>query len=319
MVKGSLLVLSLAAQASRALQPTKSVNGIYARSPPATSAVILSSEKGDGVEYSRRGWLARGGSTAASSWLVFPGLSDAVEANGVGDAVPLTVEEQLRVFQTEQTAAQKKRLEIEEQNELRRDSVTKDLIAKGVISLPSNFPDATVLFPEAFDTINATIFVSVFARTGPPVAALRIPLKQKGGIVQFPLAFEVTSRDLLFPLTPEAWITDARNKGEMGIAATIDSDGKIATGDTKDLIGFGISKPVPIGGVLEMTSPTIELDVRTKFRGYSPDQVVLLDRIDGQFATRSYESVDSLALKQTGKVPEEKSATLKKKKLKAAR
>ena len=92
-------------------------------------------------------------------------------------------------------------------------------------------------------------------KTLPPVAALRIPLKQKGGIVQFPLAFEVTSRDLLFPLTPEAWITDARNKGEMGIAATIDSDGKIATGDTKDLIGFGISKPVPIGEPAKIPRP----------------------------------------------------------------
>ena len=132
------------------------------------------------------------------------------------------------------------------------------------------------------------------------LAALRIPLKQKGGTVQFPLAFEVTTKDLLFPLTPEAWASDARNKGgEMGLAATIDGDGRIATGDVKDLIGFGISKPVPIGGQVEMTSCQIKLDVRTKFRGYSHEQVMLLDRIDGQLAARQADNVDALALKQT--------------------
>ena len=213
-------------------------------------------------------------------------------------AAPLSVEEQLKAFQAKQNEVQEKRLEIEEQNELRRDSVSRDVIAKGVVSLPVNFPDATVLYPE-FDTANATMFVSVFARSGPPVAALRIPLKQADGTVQFPLAFDVTSQDLLFPLTREAWKTDARNKGEMGIAATIDGDGRIATGDTKDLIGFGISKPVPIGGQVEMTSCQIKLDVRTKFRGYSHEQVMLLDRIDGQLAARQADNVDALALKQT--------------------
>jgi hypothetical protein len=256
------------------------------------------------------------GGAAVGAWVVLPGRSLAADgvvgADGGGGAVAaapaLSVEEQLKAFQEQQQQQQEKRLEIEEQNELRRDSVARDVIAKGIVSLPSNFPDATVLYPEAFDQPNATIFVSVFARTGPPVAALRIPLKQKGGTVQFPLAFEVTTKDLLFPLTPEAWASDARNKGgEMGLAATIDGDGRIATGDVKDLIGFGISKPVPIGGQVEMTACAIKLDVRTKFRGYSEEQVLLLDRIDSQLTARQQASsgvvgeIDALALKQTAK------------------
>ena len=107
---------------------------------------------------------------------------------------------------------------------------------------PLGLTDASLLSP-IFDSPNATIFITCFARQGPPVAALKIPLKQKGKAVQFPFAFTIRDTDLLYPLTQSAWAADSRNGEEMGLAVSLDSDSSLVTGSTQDLIGFGGSKP----------------------------------------------------------------------------
>lgn len=232
---------------------------------------------------SRRGLVT--GATAAAVWGLAP-VRRAQAEEGEN-----TIEEQLRQFRKDQLKEQAERLKMESKL---TGGEGASLISRGVIVLadpnpepsPLGFPDATMLDEQAFNNKNASVFISVFAKTGPPVAALRIPLIQESGVVQFPLAFEVRTTDLLYPLTEDAWAKDARNQGEMGVAVTVDSDGLIKTGNSTDLIGFGVSKPVPIGGVFEMTQPTITLKPRTTFTGYSEEQMSILERLDQQLYSR---------------------------------
>ena len=126
-------------------------------------------------------------------------------------------------------------------------------------------------------------------------------LKQKGGVIQFPLAFTIREKDLLYPLTPNAWATDERKDQEIGIAATIDTDGRIVTGSKDDLIGFGISKPVTLGAQIERTEAVIKTSVRANFRGYTQEQETLLYRLDDEMDRRKGTTVDPLSLKPYSK------------------
>jgi hypothetical protein len=85
---------------------------------------------------------------------------------------------------------------------------TQYLIAKGIVSLstsgtgvdPSRYPlgfaDAVSLDP-LYDNDKAALILTAVGRSGPPVAAKRYQLKT----VQFPLVFEMTTEDLLFPVS----------------------------------------------------------------------------------------------------------------------
>lgn len=45
-----------------------------------------------------------------------------------------------------------------------------------------------------------------------------------------------------------AWKKDARSQQEIALAVEIDPDGKAATLESESLSGYGVSKPVVIGG-----------------------------------------------------------------------
>lgn len=45
-----------------------------------------------------------------------------------------------------------------------------------------------------------------------------------------------------------AWKKDARSQQEIALAVEIDPDGKAATLDSESLSGYGVSKPIVIGG-----------------------------------------------------------------------
>ncbi len=157
------------------------------------------------------------------------------------------------------------------------------LIARGTISLPLDAPTAAQVDAKAFDNDNAALFITVFGRSGPPIAAVKFRLKA----LRFPLRFEIRTADLLFPLTAEAWASDSRNGGELGLAASADSDGNDVTATTSDLIGFASSSPLKIGGAMQLSDVKITLAQRVNFNGYTDEQVDLLRRIDAQLSARA--------------------------------
>ena len=61
---------------------------------------------------------------------------------------------------------------------------------------PLGFADAVSLDP-LYDNDKAALILTAVGRSGPPVAAKRYQLKT----VQFPLVFEMTTEDLLFPVS----------------------------------------------------------------------------------------------------------------------
>jgi hypothetical protein len=126
-------------------------------------------------------------------------------------SVDNTLKDQLKVVETLQFEQQKQRLEDQKQqlNVPVNDEVE---IVKGSVYLPiSNagtgfnpskfefgFEDAASL-DNAFDNDNAVLVLTAVGRDGPPFAARRIPLKK----VKFPYAFELTTKQLLFPYNEE--------------------------------------------------------------------------------------------------------------------
>ncbi len=137
-----------------------------------------------------------------------------------------TLASQLKDVVAKQVSEQKTRIEAEEQQLMTQELLYPDgkLIGRGIVKLvpnadtpnqlkafqasfPYGYPDAAALDP-AFSE-EGTMFVLAVGRDGPPLAAKRIKTKD----VAFPIAFELTSSDLVFPYTPEAWIASPNRYG----------------------------------------------------------------------------------------------------------
>ncbi|KAG5179230.1 hypothetical protein JKP88DRAFT_224551 [Tribonema minus] len=184
------------------------------------------------------------------------------------------------------TAEQVTRVRAEQQEVLRRDALREpgELIARVVVSIksdafPLGFPDVGP-FPE-LDTEDARLIVTAFGRSGPPVASRRVPLKG----LKFPALLELTADDLAFPLTKEVWLNDARAQDEIGVAVVLDVDGKLATLDAGDLTGYGISKPIKLGGQVQRTEAIVTVQVNKaleeKGQAALPSmEIAVLERID---------------------------------------
>ena len=83
-------------------------------------------------------------------------------------------------------------------------------------------------------------------REGPPLAAKRYSLKS----ATFPMVFELTTDDLLFPYTVDAWMS-SDNKGQsIATTAIISSSSSLANPTKTERYGFGLSDPVTFAGVL---------------------------------------------------------------------
>jgi hypothetical protein len=185
-------------------------------------------------------------------------------------------------------------------------------ILKGVIAIPedsqnapnSEYNQASVL-SKAFNNDDATLFITAIAPNGPPFAAKKYKLKS----LQFPVQFKITSKDLLFPYTPDAWRKSYAVTRSISVTCILSTDGKLSTPSVDERFGFALSfiledkkdsvqeavkrqqtgEPEP-SPELVRTQAMVELNLKSDGKAYAQDDAELLNRIDDQLNARGFAS-----------------------------
>ena len=221
----------------------------------------------------------------------------ALIAVGLGFSPPVLAEqslvEQLKVIQALQLQEQKENLDKQNQEVLQK-SLTYDtvkLIARGVVSLvppgnsadPSLYPlglsDASLLDP-AFANKDATIYLTAVGREGPPIAAKKYKLEN----VKFPLVFEISTDDLFFPYTEDAWLKSPLSSDTIAVTCILDTDGSLVTPSEFDRFGFALSEPVKLGGAFQRTEAKIAVSLKSDGKPYAPEELEMLSRIEREIS-----------------------------------
>jgi hypothetical protein len=159
------------------------------------------------------------------------------------------------------------------------------LIARGRIRLvpdggeskafPFGLTDAQTLDP-ALGEDESTMFLLAVGREGPPLAAKRVKAKD----LQFPYVFELTSDDLLFPYTPDAWTQSPNSKDTIALTAVLSPDGLLSTGSASERVGFGLSEPAQVAGKFSRETANIAINSKLNTNLYTTEEVEILKDID---------------------------------------
>lgn len=218
-----------------------------------------------------------------------PGLSVAAEGEP-------SIASQLAAIQASEVLTNQGRLDAENGKALARELQLPqyELIARGIITLskdkidtnmyPIGFSDAGMVDDKYNDNEAASLVILGVGREGgAPLAAKKIPLKG----LKFPYVFTLeASNDLLFPYTKKAWEDSNNSKDTVAISAFIVPQGKLAAPDSAVRVGFGLSDPVQMAGVL--TRSTAQVKVLNKLDGklYTDEEVQVLSTVDRGLADR---------------------------------
>lgn len=113
--------------------------------------------------------------------------------------------------------------------------------------------------------------------------------------IRFPLVFELTTDDLLFPYNKDAWMRSPRSAESVSVTCILEPDGRLATAESESRFGFAISDPIrpkekiartESGGEEEeafmRTDAKITINMRADGRAYSAEEEALLARVDGE-------------------------------------
>mmetsp|Transcript_27262 Transcript_27262/g.35348 ORF Transcript_27262/g.35348 Transcript_27262/m.35348 type:complete len:156 (-) Transcript_27262:395-862(-) len=138
------------------------------------------------------------------------------------------------------------------------------------------------LFSKDLRGKKSALFIAAYGNKGPPIAAKKYLLSE----IRFPLAFELTKQDLLFPYTASAWEKDPQSKEKLGIVALLDTDGIIATVSENDQVAAAESKPIKIAGSFLRTEGKLVMKKRPNTDPYAPSEVSKLQKIDAQLEAR---------------------------------
>jgi hypothetical protein len=212
-----------------------------------------------------------------------------------------TLQDQLKVIQALQTEQQKERV-IQTLNEERKQALEADvLVARGTITLPPTglangvdptqlpfgFAEAASIDPE-FGNEKAALIITAVGRNGPPVAAKKLKLAG----LQFPLSFDLTDRDLMFPYTREAWLKSPLSKDSISVTCILDTDGKLVTPSSVDRFGFAISDYIEAktdyaNKDLNREKPEralaqVSINLKSDGRSYSKEELETLTRVDAE-------------------------------------
>lgn len=128
----------------------------------------------------------------------------------------------------------------------------------------------------------STLFVLAVGREGPPFAARKYTLKD----VAFPLVFELTTDDLLFPYTADAWKRSQSSKDSVAMTAIITSSPSLAVPTGTERFGFAISDPTVFAGKVIRSTPVMKVAGKVDKLKYTPSEVELLSGIDKNIADR---------------------------------
>ena len=230
-------------------------------------------------------------------------------ANPCLAAVDNSFQDQLRVIQVLQQEGQRDRV-LDAEKKVRNTVDSDDVIlARGIVSLattglanrvdPSQYPfgfERADALDSKFAGNKAALIITAVGRNGPPVAAKKLPLAG----LQFPLVFEISDRDLIFPYNRDIWINSPLSKDSVAITCILDSDGVLATADSTDRFGFAISDPVqpastrmPKNKEAEAISTKpllvplrgeakISINLKSDGKAYTQAETELLSRVDSE-------------------------------------
>jgi hypothetical protein len=176
-------------------------------------------------------------------------------AGPVQAAMDKTLEDQLKVVQALQVEAQIDSVNKQRQVERESSAMEQKLIATGIVAIPppsgigidsTQYPlgyGKVSMLDEVFDNKDAALIITAVPRDGPPFAA-KIIRNLKS--VSFPAPFTITTDDLLFPYTENAWKSSPNSKAPISLTAILDEDGRLSTPSVKVRFGFATA-PVQTG------------------------------------------------------------------------
>lgn len=202
-------------------------------------------------------------------------------------AAEQSLQEQLKVIQALQVQDQEKSFENQASQVLNKGATyaAGELIARGIIKLvpsggetaqfPLGLPNAATL-DAAFDNDESMLFLTAIGREGPPVAAKKYKLKE----LEFPFVFEITTAELLFPYTPDAWLKSSLSADINAVTCILDVDGQLVTPSPSDRFGFALSNPTNLGGTFQRTEAKLDISLKSDGRPYTPEEAELLGRVD---------------------------------------
>lgn len=214
-----------------------------------------------------------------------------------------SLQEQLKAVRVLQVEQQRERVifDKEEENINERSYEAGKLLARGVVALPpaatSNPADFPFGYTEAaaldavFGNEKAALILTAISKQGPPIAARRYENLRD---LKFPLVFEMTTDDLLFPYNAEIWRKSPRSRSSISVTAVLEPDGRLVTAEPESRFGFAISDPMkedPLEKkegdkeeeeVMLRTDAKISVSMRSDGRAYSKEEMEMLQRVDDE-------------------------------------
>ena len=202
---------------------------------------------------------------------------------------PASFQEQLKGVAAKQVEDQKARIEKAEQDLMSKELLYPDgrLVGRGIIKLnpegtsnqlkafqtsfPYGYPDGPALDP-AFEDEQSTMFILAVGRDGPPLAAKRIKIKD----MDFPIAFELTCDDLVFPYTPDAWLASPNSHDTIALTVILTPGNVLAAPNAAGRVGFGLSEPAKVAGAFSRTTADISLAAKLDGKLYTNEEIVSL-------------------------------------------
>lgn len=121
-----------------------------------------------------------------------------------------------------------------------------------------------------------SLFILAVGRQGPPLAAKRLELKD----LQFPLVFELTSDDLIFPYTQDAWLNSDNSKDTVALTAIVSPSKKLSEPSYKERFGFALSDPITFAGKLSRSEAKMRVSDKVQEALYTAEEVKLLEAVD---------------------------------------
>ena len=228
-----------------------------------------------------------------------PAPVGALSLSSSSSSSPLpSLQEQLERIQDSKAKLQKSILEAKEMESIGRQLKYEDgkLIAKGSIILSTenlnnvnkkDFPlgfDSPSAYSDEFNKGTPTLFILGVGREGPPLAAKRYQIQD----ITFPFVFELTTDDLLFPYTPEAWKSSSNSLDTIAVTAIITPTAALAEPNPITLLMFGFSEPVTIAGKLTRSAAQLSANIQNKVNTklYTDEEKGLLMNVDKELEKR---------------------------------
>jgi hypothetical protein len=201
-----------------------------------------------------------------------------------------SIASQLAAIQAGETLKNQGRLDSENGAALARELqlAPYQLIARGVISLscdkidnnmyPIGLPDASNIDDKYSSDNNeaSLIILGVGREGGAPLAAKKVPVND----LKFPYVFTLETSDLLFPYNTQAWEDSANSKDTIAVSAFLTPTGKLSTPDAAVRVGFGLSDPMRMAGVVTRSSAQIKVANKLDGKLYTEEEVAVLSGVD---------------------------------------